>query len=528
MGSEAVRRPNDLSLCHQIIDEQQSTIDQLQRELAQAKHFVEQLLRIRYGPRSERVDPNQLSMFDAGELDDSTPVATVMPEDAASLVVREHLRRSGGRGRLPDHLPREVVDHDLAEVEKLCPCCGEMRQRIGCETSEQLEFVPAVLKVIEHRRWKYACRRCEEQVVIAPVPDKPIAKGLPGPGLLSSVVVSKYADHLPLYRLEDVFARSGVDLSRNTLCRWAMQAAAILEPVYQIMVERVRSSDSIHTDDTPVPVLDASLPKTRTARFWVYCGDWRNPFTVYDYTTSRKRDGPVEFLKNFTGYLHADAFAGYDGIYAAGSVKQVLCWAHARRKFYDARTVQPEVVHLALACIARPYRVERDAKEMISADGADSEQAWLTWHGQRLELRQQHTLPVLTDFRHWLQATEQIVLPKSPVGQALQYVLPRWDGLVRYCENRALSIDNNLSERMVRPVAIGRKNHLFLGSDNGGKSAAILYSIMASAKANQVEPFAYVRDLLSQLSGCSPPEVAALLPDAWLVAHPESCRCWSR
>ena len=201
--------------------------------------------------------------------------------------------------RLPDHLPREVVDHDLAEVEKSCPCCGETRQRIGCETSEQLEFVPAVLKVIEHRRWKYACRRCEEQVAIAPVPDKPIAKGLPGPGLFSSVVVSKYADHLPLYRLEDVFARSGVELSRSTLCRWAMQAAAILEPVYQVMVERVRSSESIHTDDTPVPVLDASLPKTRTARFWVYCGDWRNPFTVYDYTTSRKRDGPVEFLKTF-------------------------------------------------------------------------------------------------------------------------------------------------------------------------------------------------------------------------------------
>src|SRR4051812_27031133 len=194
MNSDAVHRPDDLSLCHQIIDEQQSTIDHLQRELAQAEHFVEQLLRSRYGPRSERVDPNQLSMFDAGESDDTTPVATVSPEDGASLVIRGHLRRGGGRGRLPDHLPREVVDHDLADVEKLCPCCGETRQRIGCETSEQLEFVPAVLKVIEHRRWKYACRRCAEQVAIAPVPDKPIAKGLPGPGLLSSVVVSKYAD----------------------------------------------------------------------------------------------------------------------------------------------------------------------------------------------------------------------------------------------------------------------------------------------------------------------------------------------
>jgi transposase len=528
MSTDAIHRPNDLSLCHQIIGEQQSTIDQLQRELSQTKHFVEQLLRSRYGPRSERVDPNQMSMFDAGESDDSAPGPNPIPEEVASLVVREHHRRGGGRNRLPDHLPREIVDHDLADADKTCPCCGETRQRIGCETSEQLEFVPAVLKVIEHRRWKYACRRCEEQVAIAPVPNKPIAKGLPGPGLLSSVVVSKYADHLPLYRLEDVFARSGVELSRSTLCRWAMQTAIVLEPVYQAMVDRVRSSESIHTDDTPVPVIDASLPKTRTARFWVYCGDWQNPYTVYDYTTSRRRDGPADFLADFAGYLHADAFAGYDGIYAAGNVKQVLCWAHARRKFYDARTVQPEVAHIAVAHIARLYRVEREAHELIGPDELDSEQAWLAWHGQRVELRQQHSLPLLGEFRQWLQVTEQSVLPKSPIGQALQYVLPRWDGLVRYCENGALSIDNNLSERMVRPVAIGRKNYLFMGSDNGGKAAAVLYSIMASAKAIQVEPFAYVRDLLVQLSRTTPPAVAALLPDAWLAAHPESRRCWSR
>jgi len=456
MSTDATSRPNDLTLCHQIIAEQQSTIGELQRELQQVKHYVERLLHSKYGPHSERMDPHQLPLFQPDELLDH--LAKHEAVDESPVVVHEHRRRGGGRGRLPNHLPREVVEHDLADSERPCPCCGETRQRIGCETSEQLEFVPAVLKVIEHRRWKYACRRCEKRVAIAPVPNKPIAKGLPGPGLLSSVVVSKYADHLPLYRLEDVLARSGVELSRSTLCRWVMQTAAVLEPVYQAMVERVRSSESIHTDDTPVPVLDASLPKTRTARFWVYCGDWRNPYTVYDYTTSRRRDGPVRFLANFTGFLHADAFAGYDGIYAAGNVKQVLCWAHARRKFYDARTVQPEPAHAALAHIARLYRVERDAKELIGADGLDSEQAWLTWHRQRWLLRQQHSSPLLGEFRQWLQATEQSVLPKSPVGQALQYVLPRWAGLVRYCENGALSIDNNLSERSVRPVAIGRKN----------------------------------------------------------------------
>jgi hypothetical protein len=190
--------------------------------------------------------------------------------------------------------------------------------------------------------------------------------------------------------------------------------------------------------------------------------------------------------------------------------------------------VQPEVAHVALAYIARLYRVERDAQELIGSDGLDSEPAWLARHQQRRELRQQYSLPLLGEFRKWLQATEQSVLPKSPIGQALQYVLPRWDGLVRYCENGALSIDNNLSERSVRPVAIGRKNYLFMGSDGGGTAAAVLYSNMASAKANQVEPFAYVCDLLTQLSRNTPPAVVALLPDAWLGAHPESRRCWSR
>lgn len=205
-------------------------------------------------------------------------------------------------------------------------------------------------------------------MIVAPAPNKPIDKGLPGPGLLSAIVVGKYADHLSLYRLEDVFARHGVELPRSTLCRWALQTAGILEPLYRLMIKRVCSSKAIHTDDTPVPVLDPTLPKIRTARFWVYCGDWRHPYTVYDYTTSRRRDGPADFLRDFRGYLQADAFAGYHGIYAGGRVKQVLCWAHARRKFYEARTVQPEPAHRALAYIGRLYAVEREARVLRGAE----------------------------------------------------------------------------------------------------------------------------------------------------------------
>ena len=223
MSTDAASHPDDVSLCHQIMDEQQATITGLQQRLQRLEHYVEQLLRSKYGPRSERIDPNQLQLFDQADAeptDEDASASDSAPGDP--VVVGEHRRRGGGRNTLPDHLPRETVEHDLSEDEKCCPACGEQRQRIGCETSEQLEFVPAVLKVLEHVRWKYACRICQEHVAVAPPPSRPIEKGLPGPGLLSAIVVGKQADHLPLYRLEDVFARAGVELSRSTLCRWAL------------------------------------------------------------------------------------------------------------------------------------------------------------------------------------------------------------------------------------------------------------------------------------------------------------------
>jgi len=520
--------PEDVAACHDLIAQLDSANDQLSatlesqgRELEQLKHYIAQLLRQRFGPRSERVDPNQLALFDGNGADAQQAAAAIdEPTENPSLavVVREH-RRGGGRSALPADLPRRQVEHDLAEADKACPSCGQARERIGCETSEQLEFIPASLEVIEHVRWKYACRHCQEHVAIAPPPAKPIERGLPGPGLLATLVVGKYGDHLPLYRLEDVFARHGVEISRGTLCRWARATADRLEPLYQSMVERVRMSKVIHTDDTPVPVLDPALPHTRTGRFWVYVGDANHPYSVYDYTTSRKRDGPAEFLRDFSGYLQADAFAGYDGIYAAGSVKQVLCWAHARRKFHESRTVQPEPAHQALAFIARLYDIEREATSLEPA--------------QRLKLRRCRSLAILDQFRSWLVLTEAKVLPKSPLGQAIGYVLPRWEGFVRYCEDGALAIDNNLSERTIRPCAIGRKNWLFLGSDRGGRTAAILFSFMASSKANQVEPFAYLADVLARLAEIgprtsTPEQFAELLPDVWLRAHPSARRRFSR
>jgi transposase len=519
---DAASLPNDVAELHQLVATQSATLTSQQREIEQLKQYVALLLRARYGPRSEKVDPNQLALFDVQGAE-TDAAAQEAPQDDTSLevAVREHRRRGGGRTTLPQDLPREQVEHDLAEEEKPCPQCGRMRERIGSEASEQLELVPAQLKVIEHLRHKYACRHCEEHVARAPAAAKPIERGLPGPGLLAQLVVSKYAEHKPLYRLEDELARYGVEISRGTLCRWARCVADLATPIYELLVARVRSSRIIWTDDTPMPVLDASLPHTRTARLWVYCGDRAHPYIVYDYTTSRRRDGPAEFLKDFAGFLQADAYGGYDGIYAAGAVKQVLCWAHARRKFFDAKEAHPEDAHRALAFTALLYDVEREAKEFTP--------------DRRLKLRRARSLAILDRFHGWLVSKQGNVLPKSPLGQAIGYVLPRWEGLVRYCEDGELSIDNNLSERMIRPCTIGRKNFLFFGSDRGGRTAAILYSLMASCKSNSVEPWAYVRDLLTRLAttagnGSLPQleTLAPLLPDAWLASHSQHRRSWSR
>lgn len=511
MSTDAPSLPPDVETLQRLVVELSTTVTTQQRQLEQLQHYVAQLLKARYGQRSERLDPQQLALF----AEPSIPPAAPAPPNETSVAA--HMRRGGGRNALPENLPRERVEHDLAKHDKSCPGCGRLRERIGCETSEQLEFVPAVLKVIEHVRWKYACRDCQEHVAVAPAPAKPLERGLPGPGLLAAIVVGKFSDHLPLYRLEDVFARSGVELGRSTLCRWARHTAELLEPLYRRLVERVRAAHVIHTDDTPVQVLDPSLPKTRTGRFWVYVGDEKNRYAVYDYTTSRKRDGPVTFLKDYRGYLQADAFAGYDGIYATGFVRQVLCWAHARRKFHEAKDAQPIEAHAALAYIARLYDVEREAK-LLTPD-------------ERLRLRRERALPLLNEFHAWLERLRHDVLPKSPLGQAIGYVLPRWDGLVRYCEDPALAIDNNLSERTLRPCAIGRKNWTFLGNDRGGRTAAVLFSFTASCKANAVEPWAYLRDVVLRLAAAVPSSTAELdelLPDDWLIAHPEARREYAR
>src|SRR5262249_13446753 len=299
-------------------------------------------------------------------------------------------------------------------------------------------------------------------------------------------------------------------LSRATLCGWMASCAELLRPLYDLMLKRVLLSVVIHTDDTRVPVLDPTLPRTRTGRFWVYVGDARNPFVVYDYTPRRTRDGPERFLKGYRGYLQADAFSGYDGICAGPDVTEVACWAHVRRKFYESRTSAPVGAHQALARIRQLYAIETAAEEFTAAD--------------RRALRQRDSVPLLAAFGEWLTEQERHVLPKSPLGQAVAYARSNWAALCRYPEHGGLSIDNNLAERMLRAQALGRKNWTFLGSDRGGRTAAVLYSLTGTCKHHDHGPFAYLYLILRRLANHPPGRLDELLPGAWFAGHPSARR----
>jgi transposase len=404
-----------------------------------------------------------------------------------------------------------------------------MRHVIGQEISEQLDFVPAKVTVIEHVRIKYACPSCEEraaeggpQITTAEKPLAPIEKGLAAPGMLAYVMVSKYGDHLPMHRLESILQRHGIQIARSTMCDWAAQCAAVLNPLYQLMVKLVLASKVIHTDDTPVKVLDRTLDQTRTGRFWVYLGDKEHPSTIFTYTPSRSRDGPHQFLagwgKEQRVYLQADAFGGYDGIYrgeAGGAVTEVACWAHARRKFYDARNSDAVASTQALAYIRLLYDVEDEAKE--SATKADTNLA-----SERIRLRQQFAVPRLEQFKAWLQSQQAEhggpVLPKSPMGQAIAYAVNQWDALCVYTTDGDLNIDNNAAENALRRVAVGRKNWLFCGSDNGGVTAAVLFSLITTCQRHKVNPFDYLRDVLTRIAATPISQLDLLLPNRWKPA----------
>lgn len=492
-------------------------------ELDKLRMEVE-LLRLRkwyYGRRADDLthfeDAAQLVLEFAGQVealppaevedveavaDDATPVDLRDVELTSVRTVRRGRRDLAGF----DDLPVIRRTHDLPEADKPCPCCGQERTKIGESTSWQLEYIPGHFERVEHVRLKYACAKCEAdaagpQIVLADKPPQPIDRGLPGPGLLAFVVSSKFADYLPLYRLEDLFARSGVDVRRATMSVWCRDVADLVRPLHELMVKRVLGGRLVCTDDTTMPMLSPGAGKTKTGRMGVYVGDEANPYDVFDFTTSRSRDGPAAFLKDFTGTLLADGYGGYDGVVTNGNLTRAGCWAHARRKFVDAEKSQPQVAREAVTLIGRLYDVERRAKAMNAAD--------------RLAMRQTESKPVLDTLHERLSAWKLQLLPKHPMSEAVGYTLRQWRELNVFASDGAVPLDNNVSEREMKRIVLGRKNSLFVGNERGGRTAAVLAGLLSTCRRHGIDPQRYLTQLLTNLPATPISRLDQWLPDQW-------------
>lgn len=405
--------------------------------------------------------------------------------------VKAHQRKKTGRKPLPKDLPREEIVHDLPESEKVCSCGCELR-KIGEERSEQLEYVPAHFKVLEHIRYKYGCKACEEKIKLAPTPKQPIPKSMAAPGLLSYIMVAKFEDHLPLYRQSKIWKRHGVDLGRNTMSNWIINCADLLAPVVDLLKEEIIAHNYVQADETSVQVLKEPSRKATTKSYmWVYKTQGKkNTSIVYEYQPTRGGDGPSNFLKDFAGYLQTDAYQGYNCLTALTTIISVLCWAHARRKFVEIITMtkgKKGKAQEAVAMIAALYAVEKDAKlRKLSPE-------------ERKELRQLKSKPILDEFKKWLDNQVPRAPPQGPLGKALRYALNHWQGLTIYLEDGRLEIDNNLCENAIRPFALGRKNWLFNDTVRGVKAAAVIYSLIETCKANDVNTFEYLRHVLTEI-----------------------------
>jgi transposase len=473
-------------------------------EIEHMKMQLASLRRQRYGQSSEKLDRDiaQLEMRledleeTAGEQIAADPKPAALESEAGPQTTKPQ-RKPTGRKPLPEHLPREIVVHE-PEITCICGSCDPARlARLGDSTTEVLEKIPATLKVIRHVRPKYACRVCET-VFQAPAPDLPIEKGRPGPGLLAHVAVSKYCDGLPLYRQAGILERQGIDVDRATMAQWMGHVAWWLTPLAELIGSTVMAQPVVWTDDTPIRTLAPGTGKTRQARFWCYAVDPRpykgagHPAAYYRYSADRKGERPRLHLEGFSGYLHADAFAGYEALYRPQGNKppritHVACMAHARRKLFEVfeKTGSP-IAEEGLRRIQELYAIEAD----IKGKPADL----------RRTVRQTRSQPLLDAFNAWAMAQRRRLSGKAPLGKALQYSLSRWDALTRYVEDGRLSIDNNLSERLLRGIAVTRKNFLFLGSDRGGDRAAVIYTVIESARLNGHNPEAYLGTVLDRLA----------------------------
>jgi transposase len=489
--------------------------DQAHSEIERLQAIVKALQRHQFGRRSERLDPEQLALaLEDVEQTLAGAQAAAEKDDKAAQTKTSSRRRQINRGALPPHLPREEIVIDVAD--KTCACCGGLKHQIGEDVSERLDVIPAQLKVIVTRRPKYACRACAGEVSQAPVPERLIENGIPTEALVAHVLVAKYADHTPLYRQAQIYARQGVTLDRSTLADWVGRAAFALRPVHARLLERLKQSSNLFADETTAPVLDPGRGSTKKGQLWAYARDQRPwagpdpPGVAYVYAPDRKHARPAEHLTGFSGTLQVDGYGAYADLAEKGEVALAFCWSHVRRGFYELQTgtTPTPIASEALVRIAALYAVEADIRGLTP--------------DERRQVRQRRTKPIIEALRAWLEAKLATVSGKSTIAKAIRYALSRWDGLVRFLDDGRIEIDSNVVERAIRPIALGRKNHLFAGSDGGGEHWAVLASLIETCKMNDVDPEAYLREVLTKIVARHPiSRIDQLLPFAYVEEEAE-------
>jgi len=497
----------DLEALRTLVLEQHAALLSRNAEIDNLKLLVLKLKRKQFGRKSERLD-RQIEQLELRLEDlEATPDTGPAPEEHPAT---EAASNKPARRPLPASLPRVTKTHP--PKHEVCPDCQGKLRPLGEDVSELLEYVPGHFEVIRLVRLKLSCTKCA-RIVEEPAPSRPIDRGLAGPGLLAHVLVSKFADHLPLYRQSEIYERQGLELDRSTLAGWVGGASSTLAPLVEKLRQYVMSAGKLHSDDTPVPVLAPGHGQTKTGRLWTYvrddrpAGDKAAPAVWFAYSPDRKGEHPEQHLKDFRGTLQADGYAGFHRVYEKGAVQEAACWAHVRRKFYDLHQAHASPLAAeAMKRIGELYAIEEEIRGRSP--------------GERLQVRQARAKPLLESLRDWLQASLAKLSKKSETASAIQYALGRWTALMRYCDDGRVEIDNNAAERALRAVAIGRKNYLFAGSDAGGERAAAMYSLIGSAKLNGLDPEAYLREVLDHIADHPINRIAELLP--WNIAQPRT------